>query len=423
MTMSRRKRLTLFLTIAGLVILVYRGTTRRPWPYASSKQIDSNDAGGTIKYPGVEVYPPSLPDTVALKDQSWKQAGLGHVKVNKTVMITSFNKIDLVSRSKQRVSRCERIVAHPPRVAPCNQCPLPSISVHPLLPEEAIKSLKTFILFIGFARTGSSILGALLDAHPHVVLSHEYMLIGRVAGGNPKNPIFNDRRTLFSALHNRQNSLLDHSLINTSRGLITTSKGYSLFVENSYMGTYKDRIEVVGDKAAHNTNSVHLGNKKYFFEVIQHLRDVVKAPIKFINPVRNPFDIIATLMIYDLGDKELRFKANTHKIILDQDYINCSVRQFEKEIWSVVEFCESQQYEVLHVHLEDLVESPRVEVLKICNFLGISCPEDYISACTEKMFKETSKTRDSIEWPNEAIDKVHSIIQSIPHLQRYSFFN
>ena len=75
------------------------------------------------------------------------------------------------------------------------------------------------------------------------------------------------------------------------------------------------------------------------------------------------------------------------------------------------------------MHLEDLVESPRVEILKICNFLGISCPEDYVSACTEKLFKETSKSRHSIEWPDEALDKVHSIIQLIPHLKRYSFYN
>ena len=418
LTMARRKTLTLCLAIVGLMLLVYFGTTRRP----SSKQIGtvmSKDAD-TVKYPKVDVYPPSLPDTVSLKDLSWEQARLWPVNVSKTVTTTTFNKIDMVSTSKQRVSLCEGNLAHPKRVAPCNQCPLTSKGLRPLLPEEAIESVKTFILFIGFARSGSSILGALLDAHPHVVLSNEYMLISKAARGNPKDPVFNDRRTLFSALYNRQRSLLNHSLINTN-------KGYSLYIQNSYMGTYKDRIDVVGDKSGAYTNFVHLGNKRYFFEVIQHLGDVVKAPIKFINPVRNPFDIIATQMLYGVGGKDLRHKckANTHKIILDPMYIDCKVKHFEKEIWSIVEICdhESQQYEVLHVHLEDLVESPRVEILKICNFLGISCPEDYISACTEKLFKETSKSRHSIEWPDEALDKVHSIIQLIPHLKRYSFYN
>ena len=398
----RRKK---FALCFGIVLLVYFGTTR----WLSSKQIDTMMSNaGRVKF---DVYSPSRP-TMSFKDLNWTQARRRPVNVNKT----GTNKIDMVSKSGQWVLGCKRNVVHRKRVAPCDQCPLTSKGLRPLLPEEAIKSVKTFILFIGFARSGSSILGALLDAHPHVVLSNEYMLIRKAASGNPKDPVFNERRTLFSALYNRQQSLLNRSLINTS-------KGYSLYIQNSYMGTYKDRIDVVGDKSGYQTNLLYIRNSSYFFEVIQHLKDVVKAPIKFINPVRNPFDIIATQMLYDLGGKVLRHKANTHKIILDPNFINCRVKRFEKEIWSIVEICESQQYEVLHVHLEDLVENARVEIFKICNFLGISCPEDYISACTEKLFQETSKTRHSIEWPDEALDKAHSIIQSIPHLKRYSFYD
>ena len=415
--MSNRKRLTLCLAIVCTMLLIYLGTTRRP----SSKQIDTM-MSNAVKYPGVNVYPPDpSPDPVSLKDLSREQDRFGPVSVSKTVTTTTFNTTDMVStivydKSKQRIIACERKVAFPKHVVPCNRCPLITKGLHPLLPKEAIKSVETFILFIGFSRSGSSILGALLDAHPHVVLSNEYLLISKVATGNSKDPVFNDRRTLFSVLYNRQRSLLNNSLINPS-------KGYSLYIQNSYMGTYKDTIAVVGDKSGAYTNFVHLGNKSYFFEIIEHLGNVVKAPIKFINPVRNPFDIIATQMLYGLGGKELRAEANTHKIILDPKYIDCKVKQFEKEIWSIVEICKSQRYEVLHVHLEDLVESPRVELLKICNFLGVSCPEDYISACTDKIFKETSKTRHSIEWPNEALDKVHSIIQSIPYLKRYSFYS
>ncbi|MFX0095289.1 MAG: hypothetical protein ACFFBD_26380, partial [Candidatus Hodarchaeota archaeon] len=35
------------------------------------------------------------------------------------------------------------------------------------------KDLRTFILFIGSSRSGSSLVGALLDAHPNVIIAQE----------------------------------------------------------------------------------------------------------------------------------------------------------------------------------------------------------------------------------------------------------
>ena len=41
------------------------------------------------------------------------------------------------------------------------------------LTQREIEEVKTFVLFVGFARSGHSIVGTLLDAHPDIVIAHE----------------------------------------------------------------------------------------------------------------------------------------------------------------------------------------------------------------------------------------------------------
>ena len=42
-----------------------------------------------------------------------------------------------------------------------------------LLTESVIDKIKTYVFFIGMARSGHSIVAAVLDAHPHIVISDE----------------------------------------------------------------------------------------------------------------------------------------------------------------------------------------------------------------------------------------------------------
>ena len=41
------------------------------------------------------------------------------------------------------------------------------------LPQNVVDEVKSFVFFLGHARSGHSIVGSLLDAHPHIVLGHE----------------------------------------------------------------------------------------------------------------------------------------------------------------------------------------------------------------------------------------------------------
>ncbi len=44
------------------------------------------------------------------------------------------------------------------------------------LSPDLVARVEKFVFFVGYARSGHSIIGALMDAHPHVVMAHEFFL-------------------------------------------------------------------------------------------------------------------------------------------------------------------------------------------------------------------------------------------------------
>ena len=49
--------------------------------------------------------------------------------------------------------------------------------------KEFFSKLETIILFIGYSRSGHSLVGSLLDAHPEILVSHELHLMKHLLSG------------------------------------------------------------------------------------------------------------------------------------------------------------------------------------------------------------------------------------------------
>ena len=62
------------------------------------------------------------------------------------------------------------------------------------------------------------------------------------------------------------------------------------------------------------------------------------------------------------------------------------------------------------VHGKDLIEDPKATILSMCNFLGVSCSDDYLETCDSKIFKTESKTR----YKN-CMDQRHDLYDSRLH--------
>ena len=106
--------------------------------------------------------------------------------------------------------------------------------------------INSFLLFLGYARSGHSIVAALLDAHPHIVISHELHAVQRWAEYYSVDRE-TDRQGLFSEIIENSKSNLKGD--KGFRSPNFTQKYYTLDVPGLYQGRYEDYIRVIGDKS------------------------------------------------------------------------------------------------------------------------------------------------------------------------------
>ena len=133
--------------------------------------------------------------------------------------------------------------------------------------------LETFCMFLGYARSGTSLLGALLDAHPNVVLAHELDVLKYLQAGFRKHQIF-------------------HLLLENSKASAKGERkatGYLYEVQDQWQGRYTT-LRVIGDKKA-GMSSLRLQENP---KLLDELRTTIGLPLKVFHIVRNPYDNITT---------------------------------------------------------------------------------------------------------------------------------
>ena len=90
----------------------------------------------------------------------------------------------------------------------------------PVLPQDVIDNVQVFFIFLGYPRSGHTILGALMDAHPNIVVSHQY------------NPCVNSRLSNKKRLFNKmyKNSYMNAMDIDGARSQNHNKKNYTVYV-------------------------------------------------------------------------------------------------------------------------------------------------------------------------------------------------
>ena len=292
------------------------------------------------------------------------------------------------------------------------------------LPKEVVSGVRLFVLFVGNTRSGHSIIGSFLDAHPNVVMAHQ----------------FNVFRWMDKASQNVSKSQLFNELFQNSYDTVfkddgtrrNNNKGYNLTMDiDSWQGRYRDRIDVIGDKRGGTSSNMYSKQPELFLQLYEKLKQVISIPIHFIHCVRNPYDIISTSVLYSSIYKTQDFKVNRLKngaMVQSKVYKNDTLLadQIKKQFRfadSVLDLSQSliDRHSLLEVHNHELVYHPEETILKLCQFLKIECSSDYVKSCASKVFPELSRTRFTVYWSEEAKKMVQERIQKYPFFKRYSY--
>lgn len=248
----------------------------------------------------------------------------------------------------------------------------------PLLDE-----VERFCYFIGYPRSGSTLVGQFLNAHPDVVISHE-LHVGRYVSARF------DREQIYSLI-------LDRDRWFASREWEWT--GHSYEVEEGWQGRWRN-LEVIGDKKAGVTSN-WLGEDLSRLDL---LRDRVGDPLRVLHVVRNPYDMIASDA--DACDAPVSDAAGW---CLARVEANARVRR------------RLGGDELLEVHLEDLVEAPREVLPTLLDFLGVEPDKAWVERCADVLFDSPSETRHGGGWPAETRERVEGAIATHEFLDGYAF--
>lgn len=254
--------------------------------------------------------------------------------------------------------------------------------------------LQSFIVFVGYPRSGHTLVAALLDAHPEIVMGIEWGVLSHLRLGYRRNQILY--------------SLERHSKLFTRR-LHNTWTGYSYKVPGMWQGKYQS-IRLIGDKLAGQTSLI----LKTDPTLLDRLQQEMGCPVKIIHVIRNPYDTITTMA-------RRSFEKSDHKRELDAAYLTPFIDKYFDRVIEVQKLKESDRFEMIDLYHEELINEGSVALGRLFGFLEVNIPENYISKCTEAIYQQPHKSRLEFEWTQDLKSRVMENMRKYEFLQGYGF--
>ncbi len=247
----------------------------------------------------------------------------------------------------------------------------------------AFRDVERFFFLVGYPRSGSTLIGSLLNAHPEMVIAHEADSLRYVRPGITRNQLFAillERDREFAAVERRWNGF-DYSLPGLDQGRFT-------------------RLRVIGDK--------HAGRAARRLRddpgLLDRLRAVAGVPIRVLHMTRNPFDNIASIA----RNRELPL-AQAIEIFRDLGVAVDGVR------------AQLAPQELLDVAYESILRDPGGEISAILSFIGVGASAEYISSCATIVDRGGGRGRATVEWSTDERGQVEEIVASRPVLAGFRF--
>ena len=283
------------------------------------------------------------------------------------------------------------------------------------LPDSVVNSVQKFIFFVGYPRSGHSIVGSLLDSHPHMVISNEFCLFHKLL----EEPQHQWRDILYNAIF--RNSVCSYYF--GLRNQEASRKGYTLRVDNSWQARYNQTIAVIGDKSGGTTISMYRHQEDVVSDLYKQLLAEVQVPVFAIHAVRNPYDNIATMALMSKESEVSKLQLSPEHPFENQKLLDSKISDYFRKVNTVDDIIGHLNLSVIEVHSIDLISDPKKTFAKICDTLEIYCDEEYLRTVDNKVFSEPSRTRELVVWTPDQVNRVAEELHKYQFLQRYNFDN
>jgi len=254
--------------------------------------------------------------------------------------------------------------------------------------------IKNYVFFIGYPRSGHSLIGSLLDAHPEMVISNELNSLYFFQKNYFRYQIF------YFILRNSMN----HAKVGRS------NSDYNYIVPEQWQGRY-NKLVCIGDKKGGKSSAI-LGENNSL-NLLNKIENISQAKLKIIHVIRNPFDNVSTMIMRQVNKngEELSEKLVEKKIASFLDKANANAKLLSL-----------RPNEIYNVHLEDFIKNPQKELKRICDFLNIDISEKYLNDCASIVWNKTNSSRNNMPlWTDERKQQFYNSFQDYEFLKRYNY--
>ena len=284
----------------------------------------------------------------------------------------------------------------------------------PTLTDREMNGLKKLALFVGHARSCHTFVGSMLNAHPHMHIGVSFNLVSYYieCGSN-------------ATREDVLQEMFRSAVLNGNSSRTKEKKGYSLQFDGLYQGTYRDHLDVIGAHRGGGLARLNLKDPTQCKAALAGLRRLTGLPLYFIRVIRNPFDIVATQVLYARREpeevralkSELKSSGQQYK---DAELVSGKTKDYFDMLQSTEEVLRVAD-QSMDVHCRDLIANPEAEIQKLCDFFEVECPKEYVERSVAMVFPVESKTHELVEWPAEARDYIRQQVSGdrFPYLIRY----
>ena len=251
-------------------------------------------------------------------------------------------------------------------------------------PDRAVlDGVRCYCMFIGYPRSGHSLVGSMIGAHRQAVISHELDALRYVQTG------LVGRDLLYSLILRR-----DREFGEAGRRWT----GYDYSVPDQFQGRI-DELLVIGDKRGGGSTKRLAAHP----DLLDRLEGLVGVDVRLIHVIRNPYDTIASM--HRRGRQPL---TSSIERFFSLCAANASIRRRRAE-------------STIDVRLEDLIHDPARVVSSLIRSIGLEASEDFVRSCAGVVFATPKRTTTSIDWPDHLIAVVAERASTYDFLDGYSY--
>ena len=248
--------------------------------------------------------------------------------------------------------------------------------------QHLFSNVKSYVMFIGYPRSGHTLVGAQMTAHKNMVISNELHALKYIEFGY-------DRNQLYRLIHQRDQMFVNRECQNGT---------YQYRVPNQWQGRF-EQLTVIGDKKGAGSSQALMRHP----EMLDALREKLRIPVRMIHVVRNPFDTISRIHL-------------RNNMSLDK-----SMRRFFKMCRGVSSVINANPEIVHTIRHEDYVSHPQQGLARVCRFVGVQPTAEYLDDCASIVNQSPRLARLEIEWTSGLINQVRKSIREFEYLADYDF--